>query len=208
MREKISQIALGLFIRDGLKKTTMDQLAMELGISKKTIYQFFASKEALIEACVTEVNTLVLLHLDFIKERQFSAIKELFELKYYIEILIKFSFSSVVTEYSRFYTKIEAKQKKFLLKKIGPYIAGNLHKGMKEGVYKSERDIEFCTWSFLSLVSSKLSFVYAADADALREHTLDFYLQAIATEKGSQEFKVLNEAYFNENSLGDLVRVI
>ncbi|WP_413511721.1 TetR/AcrR family transcriptional regulator [Myroides odoratus] len=208
MREKISQIALGLFIRDGLKRTTMDQLALELGISKKTIYQFFASKEALIEACVTEVNTLVLLHLDFIKERNFSAIKELFELKYYIEILIKFSFSSVVTEYSRFYTKIEAKQKKFLLKKIGPYIEGNIQKGMNEGVYKSDSDSEFCTWSFLSLISSKFSFVYEADYETLREHTMEFYLQAIATEKGNQEFKVCRDNYFNENSLGDLVRVI
>lgn len=208
MREKISQIALGLFIRDGLKKTTMDQLALELGISKKTIYQFFASKEALIEACVTEVNTLVLLHLDFIKERNFSAIKELFELKYYIEILIKFSFSSFVNGYSKFYTKIEAKQKKFLMKKIRPYIEDNLQKGMKEGVYKIEGDVEFCAWSFLSLISSKFAFVYKADYEALREHTMEFYLQAIATEKGHKAFKVCRDNYFNENSLGDLVRVI
>ncbi|MBE0550870.1 MAG: TetR/AcrR family transcriptional regulator [Ignavibacterium sp.] len=38
------------FFRDGFYKTTMDDVASELGMSKKTIYKFFPSKDDLIHS--------------------------------------------------------------------------------------------------------------------------------------------------------------
>lgn len=38
------------FFRDGFYKTTMDEVASELGMSKKTIYKFFPSKDDLVMA--------------------------------------------------------------------------------------------------------------------------------------------------------------
>ncbi|MBK9097573.1 MAG: TetR/AcrR family transcriptional regulator [bacterium] len=38
------------FFRDGFYKTTMDEIAFELRISKKTIYKFFPSKDELVKA--------------------------------------------------------------------------------------------------------------------------------------------------------------
>jgi AcrR family transcriptional regulator len=38
------------FFKDGFYKTTMDEVASELGMSKKTIYKFFPSKEDLVMA--------------------------------------------------------------------------------------------------------------------------------------------------------------
>ena len=50
MQEQIiEQIEEKLF-REGFYKTTMDDMASELGMSKKTIYKFFPSKEDLIRA--------------------------------------------------------------------------------------------------------------------------------------------------------------
>lgn len=45
----ILQKAQSLFFTYGLKNTTMDRLANELGISKKTLYEYFPSKEILLE---------------------------------------------------------------------------------------------------------------------------------------------------------------
>ncbi len=49
-KEIILDYARGKFISEGFFKTTMDELACELGVSKKTIYKFFPSKENLVEA--------------------------------------------------------------------------------------------------------------------------------------------------------------
>ena len=52
MRERILDKAQELFFRYGVKSVTMDDIARELGISKKTIYQHFEDKNAMVFAGV------------------------------------------------------------------------------------------------------------------------------------------------------------
>lgn len=40
----------------GFKKTSMDKLAAEMGISKKTVYKYFPAKKDLVAACLKEIN--------------------------------------------------------------------------------------------------------------------------------------------------------
>jgi hypothetical protein len=55
VKEKILKGAAELFIRDGVRKVTMDQLASSLGISKRTIYENYRDKEDLIRNFLTKV---------------------------------------------------------------------------------------------------------------------------------------------------------
>lgn len=50
MKEKIIEFGTDKFLKEGFHKTTMDEIALELRISKKTIYKFFPSKEKLVQA--------------------------------------------------------------------------------------------------------------------------------------------------------------
>lgn len=50
---RIVDAARRAFTSHGLAGTTMDELARELGMSKKTLYRFFRGKEALADALVT-----------------------------------------------------------------------------------------------------------------------------------------------------------
>jgi AcrR family transcriptional regulator len=49
-RDKIIEFGEEKFFRDGFYKTTMDEVASELKMSKKTIYKFFPSKDELIHS--------------------------------------------------------------------------------------------------------------------------------------------------------------
>lgn len=51
MQDKILLAADALFVRYGVKSVTMDDIARELGISKKTIYQYFQDKRELVKIC-------------------------------------------------------------------------------------------------------------------------------------------------------------
>lgn len=51
---RIQQKAHGLFMQYGLRSVSMDDIAGNLGISKKTIYQYYADKDDLIAAVVNE----------------------------------------------------------------------------------------------------------------------------------------------------------
>lgn len=51
-RERILNFAREKFLQRGFSKVTLDELAGELGMSKKTVYKFFPSKEELLRAAV------------------------------------------------------------------------------------------------------------------------------------------------------------
>lgn len=47
-RTRIFKAALGCFSRYGLRRTTMDDVAIAAGVSRKTVYNYFTNKSALI----------------------------------------------------------------------------------------------------------------------------------------------------------------
>ncbi|HAI79685.1 MAG TPA: TetR/AcrR family transcriptional regulator, partial [Chryseobacterium sp.] len=49
MDKKFLEKVVELFIDNGAKTLTMDDIAKEFGMSKKTLYQKYANKEALLE---------------------------------------------------------------------------------------------------------------------------------------------------------------
>jgi AcrR family transcriptional regulator len=50
MRQQIVTVALDLFHKQGFFGTTMEQIAQEVDIAKKTLYNYFPEKEAIISA--------------------------------------------------------------------------------------------------------------------------------------------------------------
>lgn len=51
-REEILERATPLFVRDGIKSVRMDDVAHELGISKRTLYEVFSDRKELIKECI------------------------------------------------------------------------------------------------------------------------------------------------------------
>ena len=56
-RQEIINKAAELYLKYGIKSITVDDLANELGISKKTIYQHISNKEELLEAVINELTS-------------------------------------------------------------------------------------------------------------------------------------------------------
>jgi len=54
IKQEIVDLAYRKFSQHGFRKVTMDEIAAELGISKKTVYKHFESKEAILEEIVEQ----------------------------------------------------------------------------------------------------------------------------------------------------------
>ena len=76
-KEKILSFASEKFMRDGFYKVTMDEIAHEMRISKKTIYKHFSSKQALVESTVESLMHTLKNSLSKITDQNFSAIVKL-----------------------------------------------------------------------------------------------------------------------------------
>nr|MBA3354117.1 helix-turn-helix transcriptional regulator [Blastocatellia bacterium] len=53
-RRRVLEAARGHFFHHGFRNVTMDDLAAELGVSKKTLYAHFPGKDALLEAVLND----------------------------------------------------------------------------------------------------------------------------------------------------------
>ena len=56
LRDRIVEKSRELFIVNGIKSVTMDEIASSMGISKRTLYEIFADKEALLEMCIQKMQ--------------------------------------------------------------------------------------------------------------------------------------------------------
>lgn len=64
-RAAILEAALGEFETRGFRETSMDRIAESAGVSKRTVYNHFASKEALFDEIVGQLSERVALGTDF-----------------------------------------------------------------------------------------------------------------------------------------------
>ena len=51
-RDRIREQAKNLFMKYGIRSVSMDDIAVGLGISKKTIYQWYKDKDELVDAII------------------------------------------------------------------------------------------------------------------------------------------------------------
>jgi AcrR family transcriptional regulator len=78
MKEKIIAKATQLFLKLGFKSVTMDDIANEMCISKKTIYKYFCNKELLIAETTDAITHTIYSTIDEIVAKKHNAIKENF----------------------------------------------------------------------------------------------------------------------------------
>jgi AcrR family transcriptional regulator len=64
IKERIIDHTTRMFTRDGLRSVRMDDIATEMGISKRTIYEIFGDKEALIMECLDYFHHKIKAHND------------------------------------------------------------------------------------------------------------------------------------------------
>src|SRR5579863_3806793 len=78
VKDRILEKAGDLFMRYGIRSITMDEIAAQLGISKKTIYQFFTDKDEMVAAVIDlEVAKNELECMQFRKEST-DAVQQIF----------------------------------------------------------------------------------------------------------------------------------
>ena len=137
MKEKILTYAKDKFFNEGFYKTTMDEIASELKISKKTIYKIFPSKEAMITEIVdTMLNKINAAH-DEILQRDINSIEKLVEVgKFIVNDILKVSnkmLNDLRLHAPQLWNKIDEFRKERLLKNFSII----LDQGKKEGLIKN-----------------------------------------------------------------------
>src|SRR6478609_10581745 len=138
MREKIVKKAGELFIKVGFKSITMDDIAKEMGISKKTIYKHFENKELLIEATTEVVHVEVHQAIDEVMAKNYNAIAENFEIRSMLSNMFDASAASPVYQLKKYYPQI---YEQIILRETcqrNVCFRQNIEKGIEQGLYRKD----------------------------------------------------------------------
>ncbi|CAM3498097.1 TetR/AcrR family transcriptional regulator [Flavobacterium saliperosum] len=188
MKNDILQKASDMFLSLGFKSVTMDDIANELGISKKTIYQHYATKDDLVQATTLFLFENISSGIDEICAIGKNPIEELFEIKEYVLHNLKNEDSSPFYQLQKFYPKIYATLKCKQFDKLDSCVIQNLKRGIALELYRKEIDLEFIGRIYYSGINSLKDIeIFPENMFKMRnlqENFLEYHLRGIITEKG------------------------
>ena len=141
-KDRIRQKADELFMRYGLRSVSMDDIANSLGISKKTIYQFFADKNELVDTVVEEALNDHKQKCDETTKVSQNAVEEIVLSMERIEHMFSNMHPSVMYDMQKYHPQAFARFLKHKNDYLYNVISKNLERGIYEELYRSEIDIE------------------------------------------------------------------
>ncbi len=191
-QEKILKSSLALFFKYGIKHVTMDDIAKELGMSKKTIYQFYKEKDDLVnQLCDIEMNS---------QEHEFDAmakeakdpIHEMMLISERMRLMMQNVNPIFFMDLQKFYPIAFKRFQSFKEDCAFKGILSNIKAGMEQGFYRPDLDREFVSRLRLAQIDmlmfgnyfsfEKISFVKT------HELVLDIFVYGICTVKGHKLF--------------------
>lgn len=188
MKDQILHKATEMYLTHGFKSVTMDEIANELGISKKTIYQHFENKDNLVEASTLHLFETISCGIDSICIQDKNPIEELFEIKDFVLRNLKDESASPIYQLQKFYPKIHKILMAKQFSKMGECISVNLSKGIEQGLFRTSINKEligrFYFAGMTSLKDMELFNPNLFKAKEVQINYLEYHLRAICTEKG------------------------
>jgi len=188
MKDTILKKTGDIFLKLGFKSVTMDDIANELGISKKTIYKYFKSKEELVDETVAVFHQTMHDAVESICAVGHNAIQENFEIRNMFKNLLKNSDDSPMYQLKKYYPKTHRKIMANEYSMFKDCILKNIEKGIHEGLYRKKIDIVLTTKFYFSLAmsvhDSNLYTYHKNTLNKLETSVLEYHTRAIATSKG------------------------
>jgi len=174
LRERIIENASALFFQRGVKSMTMSDIANELGISKRTLYEVFHDKEDLLENCINRhiekadeavqelagnsedvIDAIMRIYARSLDEMRMINTSAMYDLKKY---------------HSRLYKKVDQNQKD-----SASVFLPLLEKGVKQGLIRDDINFEIILW----LVKSQFKAVIDDDYFPKDKYLMNDFIKAI-----------------------------
>jgi AcrR family transcriptional regulator len=190
MKEKIINKAKDMFLRLGFKSITMDDIAGEMCISKKTIYKYFANKELLIHESTQLLHKEVHEIITEIISRDYNAIEENFQIRKMFADMFKSTDTSPIYQLKKHYPEVYEKALEYQVQECESCFKQNIEKGITQGLYREDINIEVYVKLYYALIFTINENTRSErEAAALEMEALEYHTRAMATEKGIAELE-------------------
>jgi TetR/AcrR family transcriptional regulator, cholesterol catabolism regulator len=163
---KIKRIVIesvNLFKTYGIRSVSMDDIARELGMSKKTLYEFFDNKADLLSTALDTVLKEFTAWYATLKELNLNAIDELLQISIRVnEEYAKFSPSNIY-DLKKYYPQVIKEHISSEKQVTYTVVVENLEKGIAGNIYRSELDINLVAELYVQKIAALHSGDFCVD---------------------------------------------
>ena len=190
-KTRILKFAQSKYLTEGFYKTSMDVLASEMQISKKTIYKYFATKNHLVEAVAQDIMKYLSSNFDKIVNEDQNAVLKILSLLDFMGKSILRASDKWIVDIKEHKPVLWNKIDRFRSKKILVILSKIIEQGKNEG-YIEDKPNEIIITIFIASIREIVNPVFLSEnkfkiQDVLPV-TFEILLKGILTEKGIELF--------------------
>ena len=197
---RILEGTMELFKRYGIKAVTMDDIAKHLGISKKTIYQFYSDKDAMVNALIEIELNSHMKSFDKIEAASKNAVDEIISMMKYMGSEFSGVNPNMFYDMQKYHPAAWIKFKEFKESYIYKCVIKNLEAGKEQGYYRVGLNQKIIAKMRLEHVEMTFNpTIFPPDKFNLSQvqiELLDHFLHGICTIKGHKlinKYKQISE---------------
>lgn len=188
IKNKIISGALKMFTRYGIRSITMDMIAEQMGISKRTIYETFKDKDELLKCCIDSAIIEQKTITEEIKKNSGNIIEAMIKIvKHNITILNSVN-PSFFNDIKKYYSNLSEATVENNDKQNVNHIIGLLNRGIQENLFRNGINVEIVAKLFseqFRLLSNHDIFPEENFSKAeIFENIVINFMRGIATEEG------------------------
>lgn len=196
-REKFLEKVTQLFFRYGAKTLTMDDIAREFSISKKTLYQHYSAKEEILSDTLSYILENVLNRIEKLQTKYENPLLMMLNSTETMEDFLLESDNVFYLQLIKYYPEIIKNHQLNCYNQLKKTLKENTEKGKNLGYYKTDFNedlyFKFVLQLFFSVEDSPLFTTEYQNKKKLSKEIIEFYTQAIVTENGARILKELKE---------------
>lgn len=194
-QKNLLKTVLKMFTKYGIKSVSMDDIARELGISKKTLYTFVKDKNELVEKaidfqCKERLQLMKSLNLESL-----PALQEVIEVSKIIDKTIGEFNPAFQYDLAKYFSPIYKKMMQINREAMSQSMLQNFKKGKQEGFYRPEIKEDLLVKMHISNVENlaEIQFYNSAEwtPDEIQQELFSYHMHAILTPLGLEEYKRL-----------------
>ncbi|MDR1631486.1 MAG: TetR/AcrR family transcriptional regulator [Dysgonamonadaceae bacterium] len=200
LKERIIENASALFFRNGIKSMTMSDIATELGISKRTLYEHFRDKENLLEECLTFYHNKTDKEIERLTHDSDNVIDTMIRLyaRNFFQMLdaSQLLMYDLKKYYSHLFRRIEDKHNERVCIFIPLF-----KKGVEQGLIRNDINFEIMLWllkiQFDAVLNENIDKVPTEkySANQFLQAIIQNFMRGIATPLGNERIDQLMENY-------------
>ncbi|HKL67663.1 MAG TPA: TetR/AcrR family transcriptional regulator [Bacteroidales bacterium] len=203
-RDRITAEAAALFMKYGVRAVTMDSIAHELGMSKRTIYEHFSDKDTLLENVIRTMAEKQKVVFREIMDKSGNVIEAVFEILRVASSHFRTSSPTYLTELKKYHYGVYEKLcKKSDIRNFEMSLM-MLRRGVEEKIFRDDLNIDIVNSGIHAAIDITRDNQYLPDRQFSRTDIINDllinYLRGISTEKGRKLIdKYTNQKNFEFN---------